>query len=312
VIQLIVLSILLSPARGEAETKSLLFLKFDEVDQKLRWDGVAESTYPLALVLEKTSGSQRFVIGFSHLGYTVTDPDGRYATLTMAIKPSLVAAIDPAMNASETGIFVRSFVPRSIDLSLEGDAVEEKRLRSLLKLPSNVGSAATMPYQVRWKGVDGDSLYSWLTAANGLRWKLAGVLSVRLSSVETSRLNLSCLESWWSKRVGLSRTAEVEAPAFLIMTDIELAGCFETESLGRVSKMVNKEFRDQFIGKLLGAKTTFDAISKAGTSTKTLTQSDVEIPISLSFAPGRFLAENASYVKDLSGNSKGLEAIKKK
>jgi hypothetical protein len=282
------------------------FASYDEQRERISWKGVAELEYGISLGPNRPGPAAPFAIGFSHLGYSEPDPDGQAATLTLAVKPATRLG-----GPGDSSIRVVEFVPRSLDVSLQANPAEEDRLRALLKLPRPVTTADSVaPFQIRWKAVPGTDLHGWLVGSQGLRWKLSGIVRTRLAMLRTERIEPSCVDAWWSKAVRVQGGLTQDL-FWLATADLALAGCFQVQVASRASTVLTAEYERNFIRRLHagGAQVSLEQVKQAGAPLQTTTESEVEIPFAVTFSPGDFLLSRPEYVKDLSGDSVGLDAL---
>lgn len=283
------------------------FASYDEELRKINWKGVSELDYSISLGPNRPGPSAPFAIGFSHLGYSEPDPDGTAATLTLAVK-----AATRLGNPGDGSIRVVEFVPRSLDIILQANPSEESRLRAMLKLPRAITAADSVaPFQIRWQSVPGTDLHAWLVGPQGLKWRLSGIIRTRLAMFRTERINPDCADVWWSKTVP-SQASLTKDLLWLATADLARAGCFQVHVASRAAAALTVEYERNFIEKLRavsGHQVTLDHVKQAGLPVQTTSESEIEIPFVVSFSPGDFLSTHAEYVKDLSGNSVGLDGL---
>lgn len=288
------------------------FIKFSEAEKRISWVDVGEAEFPLALSLRRETPAGRFSIGLVHLGYSAPDPDGKSATLTFAIQP----AVPPSPpGTTDLPVRVVNLSSTTIDISLDANPAEEARLRSILKLPRPVQVASSSVFQVKWRGVDGEMLYNWLVSQSGLRWRVNGLLHVAVEVVTSERIDDQCAAAWWDRRVSLPKATEIHADAFLVTSDLANAGCFVSNVLQKKTATASPLYKDGFVKKLNGPganRFSYEAILQAGGVAETRQLREIDIPFTISFLPGGFLASNPAYVKDLSGSSIGLEGLRGK
>lgn len=294
---------------GMAAVKKIDPLHFDDGKKVVIWDGMGILPYPLYLDATKANDG-KLALGFSHLGYSEPDPDGRVATLSFAIIPQLKAA-----RTSTDIIHVVSFKPDFIDISLPMAPVEEQRLRAALQMPRKITGQASLPFQVKWKGVDGNDLYEWLTNPQGLRWQLHGDLYLDLYYVVSEQLGAECTARWWTS-AGLEQGDVVEVEPFILMTELLRQSCFETiASNANVATTVSAAYQTKFLNRLSAAgpnPVSLTQILAAGSPVASQQQGkNVRVGLVISFSPGVLLLANPSYVKDLSGSAVGLAGLKK-
>ena len=197
--------------------------------------------YPYALRLREPGERGRVDLGLVHSGYTRPDPDGRTALLsgTLCLAPMLPTPeelnVVSSRGASITiARFVRSEL--SLDVRLALDVGQEARIRDSLRLPRHLELGASVPFQIRFTGVEGVQLYQWLT----------------------------------------DRSSALE-----FVASGSAAGVVGLESHHRSQALGGRD-SDQL---------------------------DVTVPVDLSCSPGAALVTGPNYVKDLSGQGSGLEAL---
>lgn len=283
------------------------FANYDEELQKISWKGVSELEYGISLGPNRPGPLAPFAIGFSHLGYSETDPDGQAATLTLAVK-----AATRLGSPGDGSILVVEFVPRSLDIILQSSPSEESRLRAMLKLPRVITAADTVaPFQIRWKSVPGTDLHAWLVSSQGLKWKLSGIIRTRLAMLRTESIDSDCADAWWSKTVPAQGSLTSDL-LWLATADLARAGCFRVQVASRAVAALTAEYERNFIGRLRAVgrdQVSLDHVKQAGVPVQTSSDSEIEIPFVISFSPGDFLRTHPEYVKDLSGNSVGLDGL---
>lgn len=265
--------------------------------------------YPLSLSLVDVGSPLKKSIGLSHLGYSADDPDGKAVTLTFTVKA------DVPVEKSTDPIRVIGFEPESIDVSLMLDVNEENRLRSRMQLPKKISTNASLPFQMKWNDVGGKVMYKWLTQDKGLKIFMKGRVKVELNVRRSEGISVDCIKAWWNQLESVGATDLIVIDPFLLTAEIIKGKCFESIILGERYSLVSESYQMIFSKKISPAgrvvKLTLSEIISAGATIESdLISSEIEIPAIISFGPGKFLSDNPSYVKDLSGSSVGLDGLK--
>lgn len=307
-----------SVARAAA-TPELFNLDIDK--SRLEWrlpNGTAGTGFPLSLQIYRVSKEAKYSIGFSHLGYSEKDPDGKAASLTITLRPFIPKNANPSSLVDGIGFEFLEFQATELDVTLKTDSAEEQRLKAALKLPRPIAELdASIPYQIKWKGVDGDQLHSWLTKSDGLRWIISGVAKLRLRVTVRERINSDCVKVWWERRVNGDPVQESLLDPASVAMELLADGCLEVESASSISRSVSPQYLALVVS---GLQKYFDPASKYASLTverittaakpETFQQEAIAlIRLKTVQIPGQFLSANPSYVKDLSGNSIGLDGL---
>lgn len=319
VVPLVVSCLCFSSKSTAAPAVNLVAL--DPQNARLEWrlpGGIAGTDFPLSLPIYRISNEARYSIGFSHLGYSEPDPDGKAASLTITLRPNIPKASNPSSLVGGISFEVLEFQTAELDITLKADPVEEQRLRTSLKLPRLIAQLdASIPYQIKWKGVDGGQLYSWFTKQDGIRWTISGVAKLRLKVAIREYINSNCVKAWWERRVNADPSQEHLLDPAAVAVEILADGCLEADLGSSISRGVSAQYFERVVSglrKYLDATTKYSSLTleRIATAAKPDTfQQDVigSVRLEADLNPGQFLGANPTYVKDLSGSSVGLDGL---
>lgn len=286
------------------------------------------------VLLSKGPGSDKPALGFAHSGYSAEDPDGKNAILTFSVElvnvPATAedkAALELKGAKYDEDLAVENPSFTFVDISLTADLDEEKRLRTEQHLPRMIGDAsARQPFSIRWKGVRGETLYKWLTdPTGGLKVVFTDSKGAEASVpvvwtlYRTYSIDPVRLAAWWTSNVGMRVTyawkggVEVIAQSLIASGALLVDGAPATledsepefkllcEKIGSASEKLPK-------GVLKIAKPKFLGLaSKGRLRTYAVVGGADALP---AFSPGRKLLDFPAQVKDLTGESVGLDALK--
>jgi len=307
---------------ASSATSAPYLFDFDSENLRLEWrlpGGIVGTEFPLVLPIARIANEGKYSIGFSHLGYSEQDPDGMAASLTITFRPVVPKSVSPSNSVGGVSFEFVAFQATELDISLMADTIEEKRIREALTLPRPIPHQmeVSIPFQIKWKGVDGAKLHSWLTKPDGLRWTLAGVAKLRLKVTTRERINSDCLKDWWERRVVSNPSKEVLLDPATVAVELLAHGCLETE----VGSTTHRTVSAQYIGRIISglqkylepaskySSLTLEKIANASKPETSLHESVSQVQLRTIQIPGQFLIANPSYVKDLSGNSVGLDGL---
>jgi len=320
VVLILVVSLLWFISTSKASSiPDLFYLDADKT--RLEWvlpGGIASTEFPFALQIARVSNEGKYSIGFTHLGYSEHDPDGKAASFTITLRPSVPKSIGPSSLVGGIGFELVDFQATELDVTLKADPVEEKRLRAALKLPRQIEKVdASLPYQIKWKGVDGVKIHSWLTMPDGLRWSIAGVAKLRLIFTIREKINSGCVKLWWERRIISDPAKEVLLDPATVAIELLADGCLEAEVVSSTSRSVSPQYVARIIEGLQKylepishySSLTLERIVTAAKPEAVQHEASAVIKLHTALAPGQFLNANPSYVKDLSGNSVGLAGL---
>ncbi len=306
---------------ASSATSAPNLLDFDGEKLRLEWrlpGGIVGTEFPLALPIARIANEGKHSIGFSHLGYSEQDPDGKAASLTITLRPAVPKSVSPSNSVGGVGFEFIAFQATELDVTLMADPIEEQRIRDALKLPRSISQLdVSIPFQIKWKGVDGAKLHSWLTKPDGLQWTLAGVAKLRLIVTIRERINSDCLNNWWEQRVISNPSKEVLLDPATVAVELLAHGCLETE----VGSTTYRTVSAQYIGRIISglqkylepaskySSLTLEKIANVSKPETSLHESVSQVQLRTIQIPGQFLIANPSYIKDLSGNSVGLDGL---
>ncbi|GLI97044.1 hypothetical protein Sbs19_08620 [Sphingobium sp. BS19] len=279
---------------------------------------------PLAAVI--SDGLQGVpAAGLVHSGYSVIDPDGKVAVLSLTIvarRPNITAAEDQMLlqkgYLSGAGNYTGNTSTVSMDVSLVSNPAEEARLRKLLKLPKVIQAGASLPLQIRWESRDGREIYNWLTKPDGLKFVLRYPLVISGMVKVDDFLPVDKRNAWWNALASGGSTLEFKEGVIPVAIDL-LRSCGGLSSNASLLRM------SQYEGLQLSRTISFlNKITKHGPSGMTFIErddllgpawdsSDVASILQTVAAPeleaGAVFMVKPELVKDLSGTSKGLEGL---
>jgi hypothetical protein len=281
---------------------------------------------PLALRFH--SDSQGLSVTLVHSGYTQEDPDGKFAILSVSSESfnnPLVQSEKTALAQQgfvfQTGISLDSANHLSVDVELPDNAIEESRIRGAVGLPVPVSAGATFPLQVRWTGVDGATLYNWLTdPQKGLSIVLRASTSARTDQRRKLTLVAAKLAQWWGSFGDGNTQIRWIGDAGPALRSIVDFGCVEEASHSGIALSAADIVRDwpAMLAALNGALTQsggYSVLSRERLLNSTWTfdssfQLVVPAQVKLTLSPGQILLNHPELVSDLSGSGQGLGALK--
>lgn len=145
------------------------------------------------------NGADEKSIGFTHSGYTASEPDGKVAVLTTLVE------LQPFESAGGSPLIGVSFPPLyTLDVNLASDLKEQERLRKELGFPKVIPAGSPYQLQIRWANVPGRTIYGWLTETNGLRLIATALITASASTRVATKLNEGHFLKWWNDRFGVS------------------------------------------------------------------------------------------------------------
>jgi hypothetical protein len=289
---------------------------------------------PARVSLAKTPNSGKLALGLTHSGYSAEDPDGKNAilTFTVVLDQSPITEDEKTLFAKKGVTLKEDLVVKNpkftqIDILLRADPEEEKRLRAELKLPRKIGEAmGNQPFSIRWKGVAGPTLYKWLTdPLDGLRVVYKGDdgtaedVGVAWPLIRMYTVDADKLAAWWQKSAGDKDTYSWRGGTGpLVQSLIEdgvvlLSGKpVPPENAEPEVKLLSEKLKQiatpSLRGVLTVAKKQFLGLAGEGKSSAFLIEGRVNaLPSNL---PGGELLTHPEYVKDLTGDGKGLAPFK--
>lgn len=291
---------------------------------------------PATASVAKVPGSERLVLGLIHSGYSGEDPDGKNAilTFTVLLKQKPITDDDKAIFLKrgvkpKEDLLVRNPKFTQIDILLRADLIEEKRIRAELKLPRTIGDeGGNQPFSIRWKGVVGETLYKWLTdPVDGLKVVYKGSNGATDDVVlgwplfRSYAIDADRLSAWWKKNARDKdayswRGGTGPLVQNLIDAGVVLLGGKElrTEDAGPEFKLLSEKISQIATPSprniLTVKKDKFLAL--AGDGKLQAFSIDARVEVLPAYIPGREFLSRPEYVKDLTGDSKGLDALRGK
>lgn len=282
---------------------------------------------PLALSVAD-QGSTTPKIGLVHSGYTVTDPDGKLAMLTVTLQLSKGILVNSEKDAllregalSVSPQYSMSLSDRvELDLTLPDDQAEETRLRSQLGFPKQIiGKNSSIPIQLQWKDVDGKTLYGWLTSASGLKFTIHYTSTVSGKPTSEYILSQDILKSWWTNRYGAALTIHSPEGVLPIAFDILSFATLLSANASMTTLTSDDLFRLTRVAQILQSISiaqpdqSIDLARNAFLSALWAPVADttIQFPISprTSDQPSALLSAHPELVKDLSGSGIGIDAL---
>lgn len=266
-------------------------------------------------------------IGLVHSGYSTSDPDGKSAILTL----TLTQARQPLSPVEEAALMAQGYGKLGVgyvtgqakeiilDISLPNNMVEESRIRGLLGLPRTIANPGSLfPVQIKWSNVPGKTLYAWLAGKGSLTFfiRYKTVLSGKLQSGDL--VSADARQAWWTARFGSALKISTTDGLLPIMVDLLSFSSLWTpaDSLIAVSKPTALALQRglQYLNSLASVNADQSySIERSAFVNSDWSFANIEVRLPAQprsfFSPGTMLQSMPSTVKDLSGNSKGLDAL---
>lgn len=278
---------------------------------------------PNEFVIPVQSETNKLQIGFIHSGYSHEDVDGKNALLTLSVvlkSPLLTDSDKDSIKRSNIILdnnILKVEITGQLSLRLKNDEIEQERLQKLQSFPRPLAANSIQPIQIKWSNVDGNTLFNYLSSADGL--DIISILNLTLTATLTSKVCFveSNAETWWRRRSDndiMIVKGGVDPLLLNLLSARVFTGCDE---------QLDKRQTD-VLKKKLGAILKKQARGKYSLKKQDLFHTDWSNIISdtynadypnlyLKISPGKVLKENPTYVKDLSGASvNGIEALKSK
>ncbi len=270
----------------------------------------------------------RALLSLVHSGYSDADPDGKSALLSVTLTSKAVTLTNAEVQQlKDEGIIIglgNLVLPTPtiaiLDVQLRSNLKEEARIRKLLNLPQTIQIQSKVPIQIRWKGVPGKTLYDWLVAEQGLRFTFTTVSEISWKPLVDPLTTQSALEAWWKERFGEADRIKVTEGLLPITLDLlQHIGAIRSSRIpthfDSESAIYFRHFRDVFVS--VGEKDNDGSFSliRAKLLSAEWTPGEVGL-LSLSlrgfvgYSTGPDFIAYPELVKDLSGNSKGLDALR--
>lgn len=289
---------------------------------------------PAVLAIARLPDSDKLALGLTHSGYSAEDPDGKNVILTLTLQLTNVpAGADDAAIMAQKGLTVNPDLsvlnPDSwqLDISLPADAQEETRLRADLNLPRPIGEPGErQPLSLRWKNVPGARIYKWLTdPVNGLHIRYIGKdsdgadVAVQWNVKRSFSVSHDTLSDWWAMAAGNQSAYRWRGGIGPFAQSLIAQGAVSSDgqvltlenggaAYAMLSERVKSIASDVGAGVLKIDKTTF--LSLAGIVQADPLTIESRIDADPKYLPGADLLTHPQYIKDLSGTSQGLMALK--
>jgi hypothetical protein len=269
-------------------------------------------------------------LGLVHTGYTASDPDGKNAILTANVETYL-GHLTPGeiQTLGQQGLTIESDLPVLpsgewlIDIKLPSNSAEESRIRSSTGLPATVAAGgATLPVQIRWKGVDGSALYDWLTNQEaGLSLVLSGTVSATTRVHRRALLKATKLALWWNSiSDGSPQIRWLGDGTAALRSAIEF-GCVESASNAGAALAVDDivaewpQILTKFNSLLSTSPDGYSSLARTALpsgdwAVESSFDAVSQEKVSFSIQPGQLLLQHPELVQDLSGSGQGLAALK--
>jgi hypothetical protein len=289
---------------------------------------------PIVLQVAPAPGKPQTILqlGFIHSGYSAEDPDGRNAVLNVTVEMVKKPLTEKErQNAWMENLIindtVRVLAPSEwwLDVVLPASMEEEARLRKALQLPRRLQADSSLPLSCRWQGVAGKVLAGWLTdPVKGLAFvlrpddKSTDALTVRWDVGRRFQLAKEGLQEWWKKRAGEADTFRWVGGINLLAHDLLANGAVLADGakvglalsdadIRELHKRLQDISEDDKPGVMSVSKEKLFSLP-SWTATSGVDTKVTRLPL---VQPGATLEQNPVLIKDLSGDSKGLDALKK-
>lgn len=277
---------------------------------------------PSEFIIPAYDTTSKLKIGFVHSGYSSKEVEGTSALLTMSVllKQSVLSEAEKEQFSRDHIIIVGAELAVSkiftLSVTTESDSAEQNRLQKLLGFPKKLTANSVIPIQINWQNVPGDSLYNYLTAANGLHFVASLDLVFVVSQKNSVCFNSEKATKWWKKKSSTDIVNAKGGPDPILL-DLIKNGVFANCDSGFIDKRLQQKLR-QKLANVLIKKTSGNYMLKRknlfGTdwNDEVIDKYEAEVPtIHLTISPGEVLKNNKNYIKDLSSDeNSGLEALK--
>lgn len=276
----------------------------------------------------RIAATNKLALGFFHNGYTSEDPAGKAALMivTLEMFKSPLSIEERAQIQHQGALFDEAFQlyqssTWDINVELPADTNEENRIRMAANLPLKITPGANLPLQIRWDGVEGKTLFQWLTDPDsGLRIVLTSEASVEGNIKRKIAASQDKLNTWWKRIAGDASSIAWRGDAKPLVANVISNECMlYMNEPTRTLELIDSFHEAQILAeRLVGISDAAvpgwkqlkrKALLEMDWSVESQFQLNTFVKIRMEIQPGLFLLENPDLVEDQSGLGIGLKAI---